>query len=277
MGRRLGGKAAIVTGGTRGIGQSIVAAFVREGAKVLFTGRDVARGREVELELGGNGHFLAVDVAQESEMKAMVAMAVDRFGGVNCLVNNAGEGYQGGAVADLDSDKFWKTFHVLVGSVAYGMKYAAPEIAKCGGGSIVNISSIAASTAGASGYSYSAAKAAMLQMSKWAAMDLAPRKIRVNAISPGPILTAIFGRTQLSSAAAAEQRLGRVAKVFEELTPLHLAGEPSDIAEACVYFAADESRYVTGQNLTIDGGITNGWSQEEMTENWTRIRDAAGS
>lgn len=207
----------------------------------------------------------------------MVARAVERFGGLDCLVNNAGEGYQGGAVADLDVEKFWKTFHVLVGSVAYGMKHAAPEIAKRGGGSIVNISSIAASNAGASGYSYSAAKAAMLHMSKWAAMDLAPRKIRVNAISPGPILTAIFGRAQLSSAGAAEQRLGQVAKVVEELTPLHLAGEPSDIAEACVYFATDESRYVTGQNLTIDGGMTNGWSSEEMTEVWTRIRAAAAS
>jgi NAD(P)-dependent dehydrogenase (short-subunit alcohol dehydrogenase family) len=224
---------------------------------------------------GKPAHFLAVDVAQEDEMKAMVTKAVERFGGLNCLVNNAGEAFQGGAVADLDSDKFWKTFHVLVGSVAYGMKYAAPEIAKGGGGSIVNISSIAASHAGASGYSYSAAKAAMLHMSKWAAMDLAPRKIRVNAISPGPILTAIFGRAQLSSAAAAEQRLGRVAKVFEDLTQLHLAGQPSDIAESCVYFAADESRYVTGQDLTIDGGATNGWSAEEMTDVWTRIRSAA--
>lgn len=172
---RLDGKVAIVTGATRGIGQSIAAAFVREGAKVLFTGRDVGRGGEVERELGGNGHFLAVDITQENEMKAMVAKAVELFGAVDCLVNNAGEGYQGGAVTDLDSEKFWKTFHVLVGSVAYGMKYAAPEIAKRGGGSIVNIASIAASNAGVSGYSYSAAKAAMLHMSKWAAMDLAPR------------------------------------------------------------------------------------------------------
>jgi len=274
---RLGGKVAIVTGATRGIGQGIAAAFVREGAKVLFTGRDTTRGQEVERELGSNVHFLAVDVTQESEMKAMVTKAVERFGAIDCLVNNAGEGFPGGAVADLDSEKFWMTFHVLVGSVAYGMKYAAPEIAKRGGGSIVNISSIAASNTGFSGYSYSAAKAAMLQMSKWAAMDLAPRKIRVNAISPGPILTAIFGRGRLSSAAAAEQRLGQVAKVFEELTPLHLAGEPTDIAEACVYFASEESRYVTGQDLTIDGGLTNGWSSEEMTEIWTRIRAAAAS
>jgi NAD(P)-dependent dehydrogenase (short-subunit alcohol dehydrogenase family) len=274
---RLAGKVAIVTGATRGIGQGIAAAFVREGAKVLFTGRDIPRGQEVERELGPNSRFLAVDVTQEGEMKTMVAKTVELFGAVDCLVNNAGEGFQGGAVADLDSEKFWKTFHVLVGSVAYGMKHAAPEIAKRGGGTIVNISSIAASNAGVSGYSYSAAKAAMLQMSKWAAMDLAPQKIRVNAISPGPILTAIFGRGQLSSANAAEQRLGKVAKVFEELTPLHLAGEPTDIAEACVYFASPESRYVTGQDLTIDGGLTNGRSSEEMTEIWTRIREAAAN
>jgi NAD(P)-dependent dehydrogenase (short-subunit alcohol dehydrogenase family) len=277
MAGRLAGKVAIVTGATRGIGQGIAAAFVREGANVLFTGRDVPRGHEVERELGPNSRFLVVDVSQEGEMKKMVANTVELFGAVDCLVNNAGEGFQGGAVADLDSEKFWKTFHVLVGSVAYGMKHAAPEIAKRGGGSIINISSIAASNAGVSGYSYSAAKAAMLQMSKWAAMDLAPRNIRVNAISPGPILTAIFGRGQLSSASAAEQRLGRVAKVFEELTPLHLAGEPTDIAEACVYFASAESRYVTGQDLTIDGGLTNGRSSEEMTEIWTRIRAAAAS
>ena len=272
---RLTGKTAIVTGATRGIGHAIAAAFVREGAKVLFTGRDAERGREVERELAGNGHFFAVDVSKEDEMKAMVAKAVERFGAIDCLVNNAGEGYPAGAVTDLDSELFWKVFHVLVGSVAYGMKHAAPEIAKRGGGSIVNIASIAASNVGVSGYAYSAAKAAMLHMSKWAAMDLAPRKIRVNAISPGPILTAIFGRGALTSAAAAEQRLEKVAKVFEELTPLHLAGEPTDIADACVYFASEEARYVTGQDLAIDGGVTNGWSAEEMTETWTRIRAAA--
>jgi NAD(P)-dependent dehydrogenase (short-subunit alcohol dehydrogenase family) len=120
-------------------------------------------------------------------------------------------------VADLVTDKFWQTFHVLVGSIAYGMKHAAPEIAKRGGGSIVNVSSIAASGVGYGGFAYSGAKAAMLQLSKWAAMNLAPAKVRVNTISPGPVLTAIFGRGAGIDADAAmeEGRMAKLAGVFD--------------------------------------------------------------
>jgi NAD(P)-dependent dehydrogenase (short-subunit alcohol dehydrogenase family) len=274
MGNRLEGKVAIVTGATRGIGKGVASAFVGEGAKVLFTGRDRERGEALEAELGKNTRFLPVDVANESEIAAMVSAAVNQFGGLDCLVSNAGEGFPSGAVTDLVTDKFWQSFHVLVGSIAYGMKYAAPEIGRRGGGSIVNISSIAASGAGFGGYAYSGAKAAMLQLSKWAAMNLAPQKVRVNTISPGPVLTAIFGRSATGDATAAEARLEKLVAVFEEITPLHLAGKPEDIAHAAVFLASEESRYVTGQDLVVDGGILNSRPVEEVGAIWERIRIA---
>lgn len=275
MGNRLDGKVAIVTGATRGIGQGIARAFVGEGARVLFTGRDQALGTALEAELGKNTRFMPVDVAKEDEIAAMVAAAVERFGGLDCLVSNAGGAIVAGGLVDMISDKFWESFHVHVGSVAYGMKHAAPEIAKRGGGSIINISSIAGSGAGFSGFAYSGAKAATTHLSKWAAMNLAPQKIRVNTISPGPVLTSIFGRAGGSSPEAAEARLAKVAAVFEEITPLHLAGKPEDIAHGAIYLASDESKYVTGHDLVIDGGILNSRPVEEVTAMMAKIRTAA--
>lgn len=264
-------------GPTRSLCASVATAFVGEGAKVLFTGRDQERGKSLEAEFGKNTRFLPVNVADESEIAALVSVAVDHFGGLDCLVSNAGEGSASGTVTDLVTDKFWQNFHVLVGSIVYGMKYAAPEIARRGGGSIVNISSIAASGVGFGGYAYSGAKAAMLQLSKWAAMNLAPQKVRVNTISPGPVLTAIFGRSAAveGSAAKAETRLAQLATVFEEITPLHLAGKPEDIAHAAVYLASEESRYVTGQDLVVDGGVLNSRPAEDINALWNRIRAAA--
>jgi len=274
MGSKLEGKVAIVTGATRGIGQGIARAFVTEGAKVLFTGRDLGLGKALEAELGKNTRFMAVDVAKESEIAAMVTATVEHFGGLDCLVSNAGGGIPAGAILDMNTEKFWESFHVHVGSVAYGMKHAAPALEKRGGGSIINISSIAASNVEAGGFAYCGAKAAVSQQSKWAAMHLAPKKIRVNIISPGPIVTAIFGRGNVS-VEEAEKKKGNIVSVFKEITPLHMAGEPDDIAQGAVYLASDGAKYVTGQNLIIDGGFSNSRPAEAVAELWGRIRQAA--
>jgi NAD(P)-dependent dehydrogenase (short-subunit alcohol dehydrogenase family) len=279
MSNRLEGKVAIVTGATRGIGTGITSAFLREGAQILFTGRDRERGASLEKEFGPNASFMKVDVDQESEIEEMVSTAVDRFGGLDCLVSNAGEGLPSGGVADLDTEKFWQSFHVLVGSIAYGMKHAAPRIAERGGGSIINISSVAGHAAGLGGYAYSGAKAAVLQLSKWAAMNLAPSHVRVNTISPGPVLTPIFGRTTGAGADAASGAvpMANLEKIFADVTPLHLAGVPEDIAHAAVYLASAESRYMTGQDLVLDGGMLNSKPVEEVDAMWERIRAAAVS
>ena len=276
MGNRLEGKVAIVTGGTRGIGKGIATAFVAEGAKVVFTGRDLTAGAALEEELGKNARFVPVDVAKEIEVAKMVKVTTDYYGGLNCLVSNAGGGLSAGAVTDMNTDKFWENFHVNVGGVVYGMKHAATEMAKRGGGSIINISSIAASRVEFGNFAYCGAKAAVSQLSKFAAMNLAPHDIRVNVISPGPVVTAIFGRSSVG-AEAAENRMENIATVFEDLTPLHMAGRPDDIAHAAVYLAGDDSKYVTGQELVIDGGITNSRPAEEVAALWGRIAHAAAS
>jgi NAD(P)-dependent dehydrogenase (short-subunit alcohol dehydrogenase family) len=272
--KQLEGKVAIVTGGTRGIGEAIAKAFVEEGAKVLFTGRDQLRGKAVQAALGENAFFMPVDVASETEIAAMVGKAVEYFGGVDCLVSNAGGAVPAGALLDMNTDKFWESFHIHVGSVAYGMKHAAPAMAKRGGGSIINVSSIAGSDVECGGFAYCGAKAAVTQLSKWAAMDLASKKIRVNVISPGPIVTSIFGRAT-AGAEAAERKKSNIVSVFQELTPLGMAGAPEDIASGAVYLAGDGAKYVTGQNLIIDGGISNSRPAEHVQEMWKRIRGAA--
>ena len=114
----------------------------------------------------------------------------------------------------------------------------------------------------------------MSQLSKFAAMNLAPQKIRVNIITPGPIVTAIFGRSA-AGAEAAESKMENIAAVFKDITPLHLAGRPDDIAHGAVYFASDDSKYITGQELMIDGGITNSRPVEEAQAVWGRIRAVA--
>jgi len=151
------------------------------------------------------------------------------------------------------TEKFWESFHVNVASVPYGMKHVAPEMAKRS--STINISSIAASSEFGN-FAYCGAKAAVSHVPKFAAMNLAPQKIWVNIISPRPVVTALFGRAS-GGAESAESKMENIAAVFEDLTPLHLTGRPGDIAHGAVYFASDDSKYVTGQNLVIDGGITN--------------------
>jgi NAD(P)-dependent dehydrogenase (short-subunit alcohol dehydrogenase family) len=269
---RLDGKVAIVTGATSGIGEGIARQFVTDGASILFTGRNVDKGQQLAAELGPNSRFLVTHVEVESEIEQMIATTVDTFGQLDCLVSNAGGGQTPGAVMEIEADGLNYTFQVFVGSVVYGMKHAAPHM-KESGGSIINISSVAANHAGFGGYAYSGAKAAVTQMSKWAAMHLAPFKIRVNTISPGPVVTSIFTRTASGDQTATmdPQRTANLERIFEEITPLHIAGVPSDIAHAAVYFAADESRYVTGQDLEVDGGLGNSRPAEEVADLWQNL------
>ena len=219
---------------------------------------------------------MPVNVAKEIEVAKMVKATCDYFGGLNCLVSNAGGGLHAGAVTDMNTDKFWENSHVHVGGVAYGMKHAATEMAKRGGGSIINISSIAASRVEFGNFAYCGAKAAVSRLSKICRHLIWRRMTSVNVISPGPVVTAIFGHSSVG-AEAAENRMENIATVFKDLSPLHMAGRPDDIAHAAVYLAGDNSKYVAGQELLIDGGITNSRPAEEVQAMWGRIAHAAAS
>ncbi|HZU76640.1 MAG TPA: SDR family oxidoreductase, partial [Dehalococcoidia bacterium] len=184
MGNRLAGKVAVITGGTSGIGEATVRLFVQEGAKVVFSGRSEDSGRAIERELGEAAAFVRADVTREDEIKATIDRALERFGRLDCLFNNAG-GNASGTLETVTPEQFHYAMDLLLGSVIFGIKHATPVMKAQGGGSIINNSSVAALRHNLGGYLYSAAKAAVTQVSRIAGVELAPYGIRVNSISPG--------------------------------------------------------------------------------------------
>jgi NAD(P)-dependent dehydrogenase (short-subunit alcohol dehydrogenase family) len=258
----LDGKVAVVVGATSGIGACIAERFVAEGAVVVAAGRRTQAGEELAARLGPRAAFVRADVTVESDVAGLVAHALDRFGRVDCMVNNAGEGGAVGSILTADVDRFMQTMRVHVGGVLAGMKHAAAAMQRQQAGSIVNVASIGGRVAGWTAPDYSAAKAAILHLTRCAAVELAAAGIRVNSISPGPTLTGIFAKAAGREASEADRTVDLLAPVFaarlEQWQPLPHVARPADIAPAAVWLASDASAFVTGQDLAVDGGITAG-------------------
>ena len=189
---RLGGRVAIITGATSGIGERIAETFVAEGAHVVAAGRREAEGQALEAKCGPAMSFIRTDVTNEASVKAMVDHAVARFGRLDCLVNNAGSGSPMVSITEVTADDFASVFDTNVRGVMFGMKHAAPIMFIQGSGSIINIASAAGLRGAFSGHIYSASKAAVTHLSRCVAMEISSRGVRVNTISPGGILTDIF-------------------------------------------------------------------------------------
>lgn len=258
---RLKGKVALITGGTSGIGEATVRLFVDEGAKVVFTGRAEEKGMSLDAELGPNAAFVRADVMHEAEIKASVDYTMATYGRLDCLFNNAGATTPG-EIETLTQDEFDTAMRLLVGSVLFGMKYAVPVMKKQGGGSIISNSSVAALHGGMGPLLYSAAKAAVTQLSKVAGMELGKYKIRVNTISPGGIATPIFYGGSTASAAMSDvddaSMMGKLQGGLAEKLPIGRSGVPDDIAYGALYLASDDASFVTTQDLVIDGGLISG-------------------
>jgi NAD(P)-dependent dehydrogenase (short-subunit alcohol dehydrogenase family) len=197
-------------------------------------------------------------VTQEGDIAAAVGLAKSEFGGLDVLFNNAGISDMMREIAAIEAETWSWIFDVLVRGPALGMKYAEPLMAERGGGSIINTASIAGLQAGWGPIAYSSAKAAVIHMSRCAAAQLSPRKIRVNAICPGLIATSIFGASLGLPREVADQMAARVAEHGAKVQPIPKAGVPEDIARAALYLASDDSEFVTGTHLVVDGGITVG-------------------
>jgi NAD(P)-dependent dehydrogenase (short-subunit alcohol dehydrogenase family) len=272
---RLDGKVAVITGATSGIGLRSAEIFVTEGAKVVIAGRRAPEGEKLAQKLGPACIFRRTDVTIEEDVRALIGEAVDRFGRIDCLFNNAGGPAQTGGIEGLDAARFDVAMTTLVRSVMLGMKHAAPHMRRQGSGSIINNGSIAGRLAGfSSSLVYGAAKAAVNHLTKCVAMELGESGIRVNSISPGVIATGIFGKALGLSIEAAEKTPEMMREICKTVQPIPRAGLPEDIAYAAVFLASDESSFVNGHDLVVDGGITGGRNWTGQQQGYVAMRKA---
>jgi NAD(P)-dependent dehydrogenase (short-subunit alcohol dehydrogenase family) len=258
MAGRLKGKIALITGGCSGIGLGTVELFLAEGARVLAADLQDAKGAMLEQRFPQTLRYAHCDVTVEAEIAAACALAGEAFGGLDILFSNAGHAGMPGGVETLTAEGWDAIFAVLVRGPALGMKHARPMMLARGGGSIINTASIAGLQAGWGPLAYSTAKAAVIHMSRCAAAELSPHRIRVNAICPGLIATSIFGTVLGMTRDGADQMAALVAQNAAVAQPIPKPGLPADIAAAALYLASDESQFVTGTHLVVDGGITVG-------------------
>jgi len=262
---RLEGKVTLVTGAASGIGEAIARLFVREGARVLLADIQDDKGKRLAGELGPNAVYQHADVSREADVKAAIDQTVSLYGQLDCMVNNAGYGGVAGPIDSIPVEGFDVTIGVLLRGVFLGMKHAAPVMKKQQSGSIINMGSTTGIRVVDGNHIYSAAKAAIAHLTRSVAMELGEDGIRVNCLCPGFIVTPLFGKEFGLSAeeAASEKTLVALKKVFAGFQPINRAGLPEDVAQAALWLAGDESTFVNGQLLVVDGGMSNGrkWSQ----------------
>lgn len=263
MAHLLQGKVVVVTGATSGIGARTASLFVAEGARVVLAGRRSDKGERLARTLGAPASFIRTDVAIETDVKAMIDHAINMFGRLDCLMNNAGAGSQHVEIANLNLADFDEAMGVHVRGALAGMKHAVPIMAAQKSGSIINVASVNGIRAGFGGLSYSAAKAAVIHLTRCAAVELGEKGIRVNSLCPGPIATGIYAKTAGFPHGAADDRVdcaeAALAALLPRLQPLPFVGTADDIAQAALFLASDASRLVSGHNLVVDGGISAGW------------------
>ncbi|WP_340644380.1 glucose 1-dehydrogenase [Phenylobacterium sp.] len=258
MAGRLEGKVAVITGAVSGIGLGTVELFVSEGACVIAADIQDEKGAMLEKRFPGKVAYAHCDVTLEAEIEAAMKLAKSQFGGLDILFNNAGISDRMSSIAEITADGWSWIFDVLVRGPALGMKHAVPLMLERGGGSIINTASIAGLQAGWGPIAYSSAKASVIHMSRSAAAQLSPQKIRVNAICPGLIATSIFGASLGLPREVADQMAARVADNAAKVQPVPKAGMPDDIAKAALYLASEDSAFVSGTHIVVDGGITVG-------------------
>ena len=251
MGKRLSNKVAIVTGAGSGIGKETSLLFLEEGAQVILADINETTLEEtfnIAVQKGYKENVVSIptDVAKESDIVNMVNIAISEFGHLDILFNNAGVGGAFGSIGDIDANEWDQSMAILLKSVFMGIKHASVEMKKnTNGASIINTASIAGMSGGGGPQAYSAAKAAVINLSQTTALELGEFKIRVNSVSPGAISTPL---------------LNGLSEDWDErikgLQPIEELGQPLDIAYAALFLASDESRFVTGHNLCVDGGLT---------------------
>ena len=254
---RFSGKRAVVTGGASGIGRATALRLAEEGAAVIVGDVDEAGGQALADASDGRIAFRRTDVTRAAEIEALMA-AADAAGGLDVLFNNAGAGGAREPIDQISPEDWDRTQALLLRSVALGIRYAAPLMAKRGGGAIVNTSSVSALATGYAPIAYSTAKAGVLHLTKLAAADLARHDIRVNAVVPGFIATNICAAALGLDGAARDQANAAIAGMAADAQPIRRTGRAEDIAAAVAFLASDDAAFVTGTHLVVDGGLTIG-------------------
>jgi NAD(P)-dependent dehydrogenase (short-subunit alcohol dehydrogenase family) len=276
MGDRLRDKVAIVTGGASGIGRASVERFLAEGARVLVGDLQDAKGAEMERKFGERLCYQHCDVAEEADIRALIENAERRWGRVDVLFNNAGYAGVNAEIAQIPTDGYRRTVAVLQDSVFFGFKHVAPIMQRQRSGSIISTTSVAGLRQEGAPHVYSMCKAAVIHLTKCVAIELAQYDVRANTIAPGFILTSLLGGGFGMDVASADAAIStfRDNANGKNFSPIPRLGEAEDVANAALFLASDESNYVTGQTIVVDGGVSVGQPWAELQAFWGRLAAA---
>ena len=255
---RFHNKTVVVTGAASGIGRATAKLFAAEGAKVYAADIDEAGLAQTAAESNGEVHTVRCDVCVTEDIKALMDRAAAETGGIDAVFNNAGAGGDMAKIDEIEPEGWDRTMHLLLRSVAFGIRYAVPHMIGRKGAAIVNTSSVAAVGPGYSPNAYAVAKAGVLHLTKTSAADLARHQIRVNAVQPGFINTNIFTTSLEVPAELEEQAKGAIAMMSQAAQPVARGGQPNDIAEAVAYLCSEAASFVNGTSIIVDGGLTIG-------------------
>lgn len=273
---KLDGKVAVITGGASGIGKATVRLFIEQGARVLIADILDDKGESLAGKLGASADYLHTDVSKESDVKAAIDHALAKFERLDCMFNNAGYGGVSGPIEGIPVDGFDETIGVLLRGVFLGIKHAAPVMKKQGSGSIISTASVGGLRTGYGPHIYSTAKAAVIHLTRSVAMELGESGVRVNCICPGGIATPIFGKAIGLPTETADRTVEIVKDALVGNQPIQRCGLPEDIARAALWLASDDSSFVNGHALVVDGGLIGGKMWSVSQETFAQLRSAMG-
>ena len=262
MKKRLENMVAIVTGGASGIGASTARKFVEHGALVVIADVQVDPAQRLASELGGMAEFVYADVTSEADVATAVDKTVNTYGRLDCMINNAGIVGALGSIAEISAEAWDRTISVLLTGTFYGVKHAARVMIPKRSGCIISVSSTAGIVGGLGPHAYTAAKHAIVGLTKSAASELAQYGIRVNCLAPGNTVTPMTAKVIAGSGAGTD----RAEEAIAATSRLGIAGQPQDQANALLYLASDEARYMTGHTLVVDAGQTIFGAQTRINE-----------